>query len=287
MSEIQCVSEARHILGEGPLWCAGEGRLYWFDIQGRRLAWLEPGGAEGGFDLPIRASAACVRSGGGLLLATEAGLARFDTGSGDLEMAEPADLGPGFRTNDGKIDVAGRFWWSSMDDNGGERPGVVYRTDPDGRTTPVLAAIHIPNTLSCNPAGDVLYLADSRKQVLNAYPMDKQGELGPPRPFIDLTGEDGAPDGSAVDEAGFVWNAQWGAWRLVRYAPDGRLDRIVPLPVAQPTSCAFGGPDLATLYVTSAREGLSPAALAGQPLAGGLFAFRPGVKGLSLPLFEG
>jgi sugar lactone lactonase YvrE len=287
MSEIQCVSVARHILGEGPLWCAAEERLYWFDIHGRRLAWLAPGAAEGGFDLPMRASAACVRAKGGLMLATEAGLARFNTGSGELELVQPMDFGRGFRTNDGKIDVAGRFWWSTMDDNGGRRPGTVYRTDPDGFTTPVLEGLHIPNTLSCSPAGDVLYLADSARQVLNAYPMDDQGELGAPRALVDLSGEQGAPDGSAVDEEGFIWNAQWGAWRVVRYAPDGRIDRVAPMPVEQPSSCAFGGPDLATLYVTSAREGLSPATLAEQPMAGALLAFEPGVRGLALPAFAG
>jgi len=93
------------------------------------------------------------------------------------------------------------------------------------------------------------------------------------------------PDGTAVDADGYLWNAQWGGWRIVRYAPDGRIDRIVEMPVAQPTSCAFGGPDLRTLYVTSARDELSDAELAGQPLAGGLFAFEPGVVGLALPHF--
>ena len=97
----------------------------------------------------------------------------------------------------------------------------------------------------------------------------------------------GTPDGSALDAEGFLWNAQWGAWRIVRYAPDGRVDRIVPMPVAQPSSCAFGGPQLTTLYVTSARERLSDAALAAQPLAGSLFAFEPGVSGLPLPSFAG
>ena len=97
----------------------------------------------------------------------------------------------------------------------------------------------------------------------------------------------GGPDGSCVDAEGYLWNAEWGAWRVVRYAPDGRIDRVVEVPVEQPSACMFGGPDLATLYITSAWDDLSDEARAKQPMAGGLFAFEPGVCGLPLPLFEG
>ena len=103
--------------------------------------------------------------------------------------------------------------------------------------------------------------------------------------FASTRGEAGAPDGSAIDAEGYLWNAQWGAWRLVRYEPEGRIDRIVEVPVQQPSSCAFGGPSLETLYITSAAEGLSDETMASQPLAGSLFAFEPGVPGLPLPLF--
>ena len=146
--------------------------------------------------------------------------------------------------------------------------------------------ISIPNTLACSPDGRTFYYADSIKRALYACDLDpRTGAIGPPRPFAHTHGEPGVPDGTAVDADGYLWNAQWGGWRIVRYAPDGRIDRIVEMPVAQPTSCAFGGPDLRTLYVTSARDELSDAELAGQPLAGGLFAFEPGVVGLALPHF--
>ena len=288
MTEVRVAARGEDYLGEGPVWAAAEGRLYWFDIQGKRLNWLTPDSDEaGGFDLPLRASVAAPRRAGGLVLVTEAGLAHFDTATGRFELRAPMSFGPGFRTNDGKIDVAGRLWWSSMDDDGGRRPGALLRTDPDGRTHKVLDGIHIANTVSCTPDGTRLYLADSSLQTLWTFPIAADGTLGERRPFIDTKGEPGTPDGSAVDAEGFVWNAQWGAWRIVRYAPDGRIDRIVPMPVAQPSSCAFGGPDLATLYVTSARENLSAEALAAQPLAGSLFAFEPGVTGLPLPAFAG
>ena len=288
MSDIRCAVRSQDYLGEGPVWVAAEGRIYWFDIQGRHLTWFSPAeGTAGRFDLPVRASVATPCAEGGLILATEQGLAHLDTVTGLIDVRQPMTFPEGFRTNDGKIDLAGRLWWSTMDDDGGKRPGVLYRTDPDGRTRQVLDGIHIANTVSCNPDGTILYLADSTKRKLWAFPMAADGSLGERRAFVDTTGEAGAPDGSAVDAEGYVWNCQWGASRIVRFAPDGSTDRIVTFPVTQVSSCAFGGPDLKTLYVTSARENLSAAALAAQPLAGSLFAFEPGVAGLPLPVFAG
>ncbi len=145
--------------------------------------------------------------------------------------------------------------------------------------------IHIANTVSCSPDGRTLYVADSAFRTLKSYPLGASGELGPPSVFAET--QAGAPDGSAVDEDGFLWNAQWGAGRIFRYAPDGRIDRIVETPVSQPSSCAFGGPDRTMLYVTSAREGLTQAELDLEPQAGGLFAVETGIRGLALPRYEG
>jgi sugar lactone lactonase YvrE len=279
---MRLVVPSYDILGEGPCWAAAEGRLYWFDIKGRRLHWLTPAdGATGAVALPIRASAAAPRAQGGLLLATEQGLAAFDARAETVALIRPMTFGPGFRTNDGKVAPDGRFWWSTMDDDGGRRPGAVFVTTPDLRTEQVLEGVHIPNTISVSADGATLYLADSQLQTIFTY---DTADLAWRRVFATSTS---APDGSAIDAAGFLWNAEWGGGRLVRYAPDGSIARIVEVPVTQPTSCAFGGPDLATLYVTSAREGLSDADLERQPHAGGLFAFEPGVRGLALPAFAG
>lgn len=289
MSDIRCVVDARCRLGEGPLWDARSARVFWFDIKDLKLWWHDPASlAHGSWDLPVRCSAAAPRTAGGLIVASEKGLGQFDTTSGAFELVEPVDLGPGFRSNEGKIDVSGRFWWSAMDDDGGKRPGWIYCKRPGQASRRIVDGVHIPNTLSCSPDGRTLYLADTTKKTLYAYAVDPQTDaLTDGRPFIDTHGAAGAPDGSAVDADGYVWNAQWGAWRIVRYAPDGRVDRIVETPVQQPSSCIFGGPDLATLYVTSARESLSEAALEAQPQAGALFAFEPGVRGLPLPSFAG
>jgi sugar lactone lactonase YvrE len=279
MDDVRCVVEAADRLGEGPVWQPIEGRLYWFDIKGRRLEWLAPeSGETGRINLPMRASAAAARASGGVFAATEAGLAVLDPTQGRVEVVQPLALEAGFRTNDGKIDPAGDFWWSIMDDDGGKRPGAVFRTNSALETRRMLDDIHIPNTIAVCADGQSLYLADSSLNTLFVHEM---ADLGVRREFAHTRGLEATPDGSAFDAEGYLWNAQWGGWRMVRYAPDGGIDRIVPMPVEQPTSCAFGGPDLATLYVTSARDGLSAEALARQPLA-----FEPGVKGLALPLFQ-
>lgn len=284
MSQVRCVVESADVLGEGPCWSPREGRLYWFDIKGRRLHWLEPeSGLSGRFDLPMRASAAVPRVAGGLLLATERGLAFFDPRSGEADLRQPMELGAGFRSNDGAMGVDGCFWWSTMDDDGGKRPGVVYRTCPDGFTEPVIEGIHIANSLAMSPDGKRLYLADTKLATIWTYdPKD----LSRREVFATTKGQSGGPDGSAMDAQGFLWNAHWGEWKVVRYAPDGRVDRVIEMPVEQPSCCCFGGPAREVLFVTSAREGLSAEALSRQPQAGGLFAFDPGARGLELPLFD-
>ena len=287
MNEPRLVAEGSDRLGEGPCWDARSRRLYWFDIKGRRLNWLGPGD-RGSYDLPCRCSVATPLASGGLLIVGEEGLFRFDPRSGAMSLIEDGlKLPKGFRTNDGKIDVHGRLWWSVMDDDGGKRPGCVYRRSPGEPSVEVLSGVHIANTCCCSPDGRVFYLCDSGKQTIFAYDLDPfSGVLSGKRVFAHTKGEAGSPDGSAVDAEGYLWNAQWGAWRIVRYAPDGRIDRIVEVPVEQPSSCAFGGEGLATLFVTTARDGLSDEALARQPLAGSLLAFEPGVAGLPLPMFD-
>lgn len=283
--EPQCLIRSDDRLGEGPCWSAREGRLYWFDIKGCALNWFSPGSGEAGRqDLGLRASAAAACASGGLLVATERGLMRWDSDRAELRILRPMAFEPGFRTNDGKIDPHGDFWWSTMDDDGGRRPGTLYRTRPSGETEVAVDGIHIANTVSFTADGRCLFLADSKAQTIFAY---DTADLSRPAVFAHTRGETATPDGGALDAEGFLWNAQWGGARLVRYGPEGRIDRVVPMPVEQPTSCAFGGPDLQTLFVTSAWDGLSEAGRRAQPLAGGLFALRPGVAGQPLPPFEG
>jgi sugar lactone lactonase YvrE len=290
MSEVVCAAQRRNILGEGPCWDEQSGRLYWLDIFGRRLEWLRPAdGATGLWELDRRASTMAPRRDGTLLLATEHGFAVFDPKTGVLDPRhDPEPHLPGNRANDGHADAQGRFWVGTMDDSEKAETGSVYRLDPDWTCTRVIEGLAIPNTLVTSPDGRTLYVADSKPGVIWAYDLDPDsGALGARRLFVDARGEKSAPDGSAVDEEGCLWNARWGGWRVVRHRPDGSVDRIVSMPVSRPTSCAFGGPGLKTLYVTSARVGLSEEALEEQPLAGSLFAFEPGVAGWPQSPFGG
>lgn len=289
-AEVSCVARRRNILGEGPCWDAARGRLYWLDIHGRLLEWLSPSdGRIGLWTLDRRASALAPRRDGTLLLATEHGLSVFDPDTGRLDPREhPEPHLPANRSNDGHTDLQGRFWIGTMDDAEARACGSVYRVDADWTITRMIEGLAIPNTITVSPDGRTLYVAESKAGEIWAYDLDPDsGALGARRLFASTAGQGCSPDGSAVDVEGCLWNAQWGGWRLVRYRPDGTIDRIVPMPVEQPTSCCFGGRDLDTLYITSARVGLSDEALAAQPLAGSLFAFSPGVRGLPQALFAG
>jgi len=291
MTQVRCAVARQNILGEGPVWDAARGRLWWIDIKGGRLEWLHPAsGAEGAVAVEGQVSAVAPRANGqGLLAARKDGVGILDPGTGAFEHRfDPEPDRPNNRANDGNVDLAGRFWFGTMDDGETDQSGAVYRLDPDWSCRRVLDGLGISNTLVCSPDGDVLYVADSTHRIIDALAIDPAtGEAGARQPFIHTRDGPGAPDGSAVDAEGFVWNAQWGAARLVRYAPDGAIDRIVALPVDHPSSCAFGGEDLATLYITTARWLLSKETLQRQPLAGSLLAFEPGVSGLSLPPFGG
>jgi L-arabinonolactonase len=290
MSQVVRAVARENILGEGPVWDARSGRLWWLDIKGLRLEWLSPGGgADGTYPLEVRASAVAPRRDGTLVMANEKGIAVFDPASGRMtQRLEVEPDQPWNRSNDGSVDTGGRFWFSTMDDTQARRSGAVYRLDPDWSLTVAVQGMGIPNTTCCSPDGRTFYLADSRDDVLWAYDLNPEtGALGDRRAFADTRGLGGSPDGSAVDAEGYLWNAQWGLWRVVRYAPDGSIDRIVELPVEQPSKCAFGGEDLSTLYVASAREGLLAGALEAQPWAGSLLALDPGVKGWAPPPFGG
>jgi sugar lactone lactonase YvrE len=287
--QARIAAKRENLLGEGPCWVAAEHRLYWVDIRQRLLEWLDPATGEAGvFRLERRASAMAPRKAGGLVLATDGGFAIFDTKTGAFSLKfHPEPERVSNRSNDGHVDLEGRFWTGTMDDTQERCSGAVYRLDPDWSCTRVLDGLGIPNTLAAGADGKTFYLADSREQVLYAYDLSSEGELSRPRVFASTVGEVCTPDGSAVDAEGYLWNVQWGGWHVVRYAADGRIDRVLDLPVGQPSSCAFGGEDLGTLYITSARDGLSPEDLEQQPLAGSVFAVEPGVRGLKLPLFAG
>lgn len=283
------MGEVRASLGEGPVWDERSGQLLWIDIVSHRL--FRTALATGRTDslcLPHPIGVVVPRVSGGYMAALEDGFWSLDDeGRAERVAAVEAD-DPGTRFNDGACDPQGRFWAGTMAWDGSAAQGSLYRLDPDGRVTRVLESVGISNGLGWSPDGTVMYYSDSLTGRVDAFDFDKpDGGLSRRRTFIVLPPGSGVPDGLCVDEEGAVWLATWGGWCVRRYLPDGSLDAILPLPVAQVSSCAFGGSDLRLLFVTTAREGLTPDDRRTQPLAGRLFRATPGVRGLARAAFAG
>lgn len=286
--QVEVAARGADRLGECPLWDERERMLWWVDSRWPALKRFDPAtGAVMMQVLPEVVGSIAFRDQGGLLAATKSGLHVLDGSGGALEpMANPEAHLPENRFNDGRCDRAGRFWAGTMCDARRDPTGSLYRFDADYACAKLRNAIIIPNGLAFSPDNRTMYFADTNRHTIWAWDYDlASGAATNERVFAD-TGE-GRPDGSCVDADGGLWNAQYGGGRLVRYAPTGKVDRVVQVPVANPTCCAFGGDDLGTLYVTTATQRLSPEGLAQQPLAGSLLALRPGVKGLPEGRFAG
>jgi sugar lactone lactonase YvrE len=224
-----------------------------------------------------------------LIVAFDQGIAMFEPSSGVTDWLVGTDVpGAGLRFNDGKVDPTGRFWVGTMveDPSRASGPGALFCLDPDAGLVERLGGIEISNGLCWSPDGTVMYHADSPTHSICAYGFDaREGTLSGRRQFA-TTARGVHPDGSTVDRDGGVWNAQWGGGQVVRYTHNGDIDMTISLPVSQPTCVAFGGADLDLLFVTSARQGLGDAELADEPLAGDLFVFRSGLRGLPAPRFR-
>lgn len=282
MGNCDVIVPGDNILGEGPCWDPTWSRIWWFDIEGMAIFWTAPdGSSHGRFDLPARASVAAPASDGSLLIASEAGLLGLDreTGAIGRVLVKP-EWEADFRSNDGKPDMAGALWWSSMDRHGGKRPGTIYRFR-DGRNTAAIEGVHIANSMAFSADNRTMYLSDSKLRTIFAFELSETGEPVSRREFAVLT--DGEPDGAAIDNEGHLWVAVWDGWRLERYAPDGSVKRVIELPVQRPTSCIFGGKDLSSLYITTATVDLTERELSRQPLAGSLLCLHPDVRGVPIP----
>jgi L-arabinonolactonase len=277
-------------LGEVPVWDVAEQALYWVDIQGKLLQRLhEPSGDVRVWHLPERIGSFALREKGGLVCAFASGFAFFDPETEAIDwIARPEAHIPTNRFNDGKCVSHGRFWAGTMDDGLTAHSGSLYRLDTDLSVHLMDSGVAIANALSWSPDERTFYFADTLDKEIHAYDYDAPtGRISRKRLFAHTRDDPGVPDGSTVDAQGYMWNAQWDGWRLTRYAPDGRVDRVVPLPVQKPTSCMFGGPDLRTLYVTTAIWDHSPDDLRSQPWAGSLLALDVGVAGLPETRFAG
>jgi L-arabinonolactonase len=289
MVEIACVANTRDVLGEVPRWHPRERALYWIDAFKPAIHRLDPvSGALASWTPPEKLGSFAPRAGGGLLIAGRNGLALYDPASGGLDrIADPEAGGAVNILNDGRCDRRGRFWVGSMSKMITSASGRLYRL-ARGQLDALDDNIWVANGVCWSPDDTKMYFADSHVKTIFVYDFDLAGgTIGPRRVFAAMGERPGVPDGSSVDADGFVWNAVFDAGCLVRYAPDGRIDRTVALPVSRPTACAFGGNDLATLYVTTARFRLAPDRLAAETHAGGLLALDVGVRGLPEPMYAG
>ncbi len=290
MPELEHILGCQCCLGEGPLWHVAEQALYWVDIEGSRVHRLRPATMQHEtFDTDVAITALGLRQSGGFVAATTAGLGTWQPGDAQVTIThnvEP-DL-PDNRFNDGAVDPGGRFWAGTMYTGPDESifQGTFYRLDPDGRVHTMRREVGVSNGLGWSPDRKTMYYTDSPRHVIYAYDYDAAtGAIANERVFVQVPDDEGVPDGLAVDSEGFIWSARWEGWRIVRHDPTGRVEREVRLPVAAVTSCAFGGPDLTDLYITSAWVPLDDARRREQPLAGDLFRLRVDVPGLPVYVF--
>jgi sugar lactone lactonase YvrE len=287
---LACVLDIKASLAECPVWSVDEQALYWVDINAPSLNRFDPvRGANLAWPMPQAIGSFALRARGGFVAALRDGI-WFVHGQGDLERkiaAAPYDPAHQ-RFNDGRADPQGRFWVGSMNEKRDANSARLYRLSSDLDLAPVLEDMMISNGLAFSPDGRTMYHADTPARTVRAYDFD--GAHGAPsngRVFARFDGENDRPDGAAVDSEGCYWSAFYRGGKLVRLSPQGRLLAEYAVPAMCPTMCAFGGEDLRTLYVTTARQMREADELARLPESGGIFAMRVDVAGLPEPKFAG
>jgi sugar lactone lactonase YvrE len=272
-------------LGEGPVWDHRSRQLWWVDILNGRIHAFDPARRQDRtYEIGQFVGALALRQEGGLLLALQSGFAFYDPATEQLTpIADPEVDRPGNRFNDGKCDPAGRFWAGTMDHAEQAASGSLYCLDPDGMTVSRhLEDIRISNGLAWTKAGDRLYYIDSPTHKVQAFHYDiNSGAIEYDRDVLTFDPGYGYPDGMCIDEEDQLWIAFWDGAKVRRFDPDrGRQTWQIDVPARRPTSCCFGGNNLETLFITSAAK-------EGDPLGGGLFAVKPGLRGVETALFEG
>ncbi|HEX3065405.1 MAG TPA: SMP-30/gluconolactonase/LRE family protein [Dongiaceae bacterium] len=292
MSAVECVLKTRSILGESPLWDEVERRLYWLDLRKPAIYRFDPAtGKNSRVKAALQAyiGGMVLRKAGGMTIVDQRGIFTLDPSNGRMKpFAKPVkDMRPVW-FNDAKCDRQGNLWAGVGDRKEQKALGVFFRIGPRGKATKIDSKFICPNGPAFSPDGRTCYFADSYANKIYRYDIEPStGKVSPRHLFAAVPEGQGVPDGMTVDAEGGVWSCQWDGWRVTRYAADGRVDRIIELPVPRPTSVAFGGEDLATLYITTASIDLTREQVKQAPLSGSLFACQPGVRGLVEPRFAG
>jgi len=287
-SAFECVLDAKASLGECPVWSVADQALYWVDINAPAFNRFDPAtGVNTAWPMPASIGCFALRMRGGFIAALRDGIWFVDR-DGKLERkVVDAPYDPAHhRFNDGRADAQGRFWAGSMNEKRDANSAVLYRLDPNLKLTPVITGIMISNGLAFSPDGSTMYHADTPTRTVHAYDFDTAGgSVSHRREFARFGGESDRPDGGAVDREGCYWSAFYRGGKVVRISPQGKLLAEYTLPAMCPTMCAFGGSDMRTMYVTSARQLRKPDELERLPQSGGIFAIRVDTPGLVEPKF--
>jgi sugar lactone lactonase YvrE len=283
--EVRVAVRAHARVGEGPVWDAAARRLRWVDIPAGTVHASRPDtGETDSVDLSTQVGAVALDSDGGLVVACEEGFGTL-TATGVFEV-RLANLPAGRRMNDAKCDAAGRLWAGSTELDFAPGEGALHVLRPDWSSDVVLDGLTLPNGLGWSPDSRLFYLADSVRRVIEAFDFDlERARLSARRTLIDFGDRDAMPDGLCVDAAGCLWVAMWDGAEVLRVSPRGEVLATVPVPVHRPSSCAFGGDGLDTLYVTSARDDRQdPTGVGGSVLAvTGTGATAPGATSFGRP----
>ena len=286
---VDCIQKVDAQLGETPLWDARTNQLWWIDIEQPRLWRLDPSTGETS-SLPqpgtYLGSLALTQS-GRQLVARDLDLVILDGAAATPFASTPDEIMPQTRLNDGRVDAKGRLWIGTMDNGLTNGFGALYRVDPDGTMTRQLDDVIVANGIAFDPAGRHMYFTDTRRYITWKLTLDGDGDMVTGREVLaDYSTTGDRPDGACVDADGCLWQAFFAGGKVVRYAPDGRIDREIALPATNPTCLCFGGPDYRTLFVTTAFKFLTPEQLAAEPLAGSVFAIHGAGQGVPENLFD-
>ncbi|MBF9236883.1 SMP-30/gluconolactonase/LRE family protein [Hymenobacter sp. BT683] len=281
--EAHSILSVQAALGEGPIWNPETRQLYWVDIEGRAFHVFDPkSGQDVCFPTTARVGAGAPMRNGNVLLALQTGLHQLDLRTGRLTLLTNPLTDPNLRFNDGKCDPAGRFWVGTFHLEQKPSAGTLYRFDPDGSLHVMLRGITNSNGIIWSLDQATMYYIDTPTLTVQAFDYDNAtGTIANPRVIIRLPEGPASPDGMTIDAEGKLWVALWCGGAVHRYDPHtGALLQVIKVPAPLTSACAFGGPDLRTLYITTARHGLTPEQLAKFPLSGNLFALEPGVSGV-------
>jgi len=290
MNGVRVAANTEDVLGEVPVWDADKGHLWWTDVFRPAIHRLDAAsGQVESWTPPDKIHSFALRQAGGLVIAGRKGFALYDPKRGAYEpLHDPLGGDGSAMLNDGRADRQGRFWAGSMDKMLKRPAGRLFRLDADHTSHAEADGITLSNGVAFSPGGGALYCADSLLKNIFVYDLDAEtGALSNKRIFADTGALPGIPDGATVDAEGFLWSARFDGGRVVRHAPDGRMVQEIELPVSRVTSCALGGANLKTLYITTAFFRLTDEQRAAEPLAGALFAVDVEVPGVVEPRYRG